>query len=268
MNLINPAFAGIQHDYSLTFNSINKWASIENSPSSQFFSLSSKREKNIGIGLSFLSNKAFIESITIGYLDFSYRLQLSSETNLFLGLKAGGIFFDANFNKLSLNNDPALKNYSRFDPNFGVGFLLQTKKFWVSFSVPRIFNPDGDEIFNTSSNSSNIYIGLGVDLKINDMIMFKPSLLSRSVSGYKTVTDFTTMFNVISKFEFGVNYRTNNSLSGLFLVNLNKFKVGYAYETSVTKSGYNLNLTSHEIFINIKINNGEKAIEVTEKIEE
>ena len=30
MSIINPAFAGIEHDYSLTFNSRNQWVSIEN----------------------------------------------------------------------------------------------------------------------------------------------------------------------------------------------------------------------------------------------
>ena len=134
MSIINPAFSGIEYDYSLTFNSRNQWATIENSPSTQFFSISSKREKNLGIGLSFVANKAFIESRTMAYIDFSYKLQISSDTNLFLGLKPGGTFFDINFNNLSFNSDPALVNYSKFSPNLGIGVLLKSNNSGV-FSI-------------------------------------------------------------------------------------------------------------------------------------
>ena len=267
MSIINPAFAGIAHEYSLTFNSRNQWVSIENSPSTQFFSISSKREKNIGLGLSFVSNKAFIESRTMAYIDFSYKLQIFSETNLFLGLKPGGVFFDTNFNNLSSNSDPALRNFSKFNPNLGIGFLLQSSKFWVSFSIPRMFNSGGDQIFNLSSNNSNVYTGVGVNLKLKDEIVFKPSLLARFIEESKVVTDFSTMLSVNNRFEFGVNYRTNNSLSGLFFVNIKNFNVGYAYETSTNKNGFNINLNTHEIILTININKGEQDLEDSEDLE-
>tara|TARA_B100000989_G_scaffold298460_1_gene287908 strand:- start:3475 stop:4332 length:858 start_codon:yes stop_codon:yes gene_type:complete len=256
MSIINPAFSGIEHDYSLTFNSRNQWATIENSPSTQFFSISSKREKNVGIGLSFVANKAFIESRTMTYIDFSYRLQISSETNLFLGLKPGATFFDINFNNLSFNSDPALVNYSRFSPDLGIGFLLQSNKFWLSLSTPRIFNSKGDGIINSYSTDSNIFSAIGANFNLMDNIVFKPSLLARFTEGYESVLDLSTFISVNNKFEFGVNYRTNNSLSGLFLVNIKNFRVGYAYETTSSKSGYAINLNTHEILFTINIDRG------------
>lgn len=263
MSVINPAFAGIEHNYSLTFNSRNQWVSIENSPSTQFFSISSKREKNIGLGFSFVSNKAFIESRTMSYIDFSYRLQITSETNLFLGLKPGGVFFDTNFNNLGPNSDPALRNFSKFNPNLGLGFLLQSNKVWISFSVPRMFNSSEDQIFNTYSNNSNVFAGFGININIKDDIILKPGLLAR-FSGSEAVADLSTIVNTFNMFEFGINYRTNNSLSGLFSVNIKNFKVGYAYETSVNKNGLNINLNTHEILLTININKGEKVSEISE----
>ena len=256
MSIINPAFSGIEYDYSLTFNSRNQWATIENSPSTQFFSISSKREKNLGIGLSFVANKAFIESRTMIYIDFSYKLQISSDTNLFLGLKPGGTFFDINFNNLSFNSDPALVNYSKFSPNLGIGVLLQSNKFWLSLSTPRIFNSTGDGIINSYVTNSNIYSAVGFSLNLMDNIVLKPSLLARFTEGYESVLDLSTFISVNNRFEFGVNYRTNNSLSGLFLVNIKNFKVGYAYETSSNKSGYSMNLNTHEILFTINIDKG------------
>ena len=268
MSIINPAFAGIEYDYSLTFNSRNQWATIENSPSTQFFSISSKREKNVGIGISFVSNKAFIESRTMTYIDFSYKLQISSETNLFLGLKPGGTFFDINFNNLSFNTDPALTNYSKFNPNLGIGFLLQSNKVWLSLSTPRLFNSEGDGIINSYATNSNIYTAVGINLNLKDNIVLKPSLLARFTEGYESVLDLSTMVNVNDRFEFGGNYRTNNSLSGLFLVNIKNFRVGYAYETSTNNSGYNINLNTHEILLTINVNKGGGGVsEVKEETE-
>ena len=267
MSIINPAYAGIEYDYSLTFNSRNQWATIENSPSTQFFSISSKREKNVGIGLSFVSNKAFIESRTMTYIDFSYKLQISSETNLFLGLKPGGTFFDINFNNLSFNTDPALTNYSKFNPNLGIGFLLQSNKVWLSLSTPRLFNSEGDGIINSYATNSNIYTAVGINLNLKDNIVLKPSLLARFTEGYESVLDLSTMVNVNDRFEFGGNYRTNNSLSGLFLVNIKNFRVGYAYETSTNNSGYNINLNTHEILLTINLNKGGGVSEVKEETE-
>tara|TARA_A100001011_G_scaffold274626_1_gene284108 strand:+ start:5677 stop:6480 length:804 start_codon:yes stop_codon:yes gene_type:complete len=255
MSVINPAFAGIEYDYSLAFNSRNQWVSIENSPSTQFFSISSKRKNNIGLGLSFVSNKAFIESRTMSYIDFSYRLQISSDTNFFLGLKPGGVFFDTNFNDLSSNNDPALRNFSRFNPNLGLGFLLQSNKIWVSFSIPRMFDSEGDEIFNSYSNNSSVYMGFGINLNVKDEILLKPSILSR-FSGSETVADLSTLANINNRYEFGINYRTNNSLSGLFSINIKNFTVGYSYETSINKNGLNINLNTHEILLTINVNGG------------
>ena len=265
MSIINPAFSGIEYDYSLTFNSRNQWATIENSPSTQFFSISSKREKNLGIGLSFVANKAFIESRTMAYIDFSYKLQISSDTNLFLGLKPGGTFFDINFNNLSFNSDPALVNYSKFSPNLGIGVLLKSNKFWLSLSTPRIFNSTGDGIINSYATNSNIYSAVGVNLNLMDNIVLKPSLLARFTEGYESVLDLSTFISVNNRFEFGFNYRTNNSLSGLFLVNIKNFRVGYAYETSSNKSGYSINLNTHEILFTINIDKG--GSEVTEETE-
>ena len=267
MSIINPAFAGIEYDYSLTFNSRNQWATIENSPSTQFFSISSKREKNVGIGLSFVSNKAFIESRTMTYIDFSYKLQISSETNLFLGLKPGGTFFDINFNNLSFNTDPALTNYSKFNPNLGIGFLLQSNKVWLSLSTPRLFNSEGDGIINSYATNSNIYTAVGINLNLKDNIVLKPSLLARFTEGYESVLDLSTMVNVNDRFEFGGNYRTNNSLSGLFLVNIKNFRVGYAYETSTNNSGYNINLNTHEILLTINVNKGGGVSDLKEETE-
>ena len=64
------------------------------------FSYSSERENNVGLGLSVVSDKVFIEQQTFAYVDFSYKLDMES-TQLYLGLKAGGNFYSADPRALS-----------------------------------------------------------------------------------------------------------------------------------------------------------------------
>ena len=86
MQVINPAFAGAESDLSFSFLNRSQWESLYNSPKTMAFSFSSKRKKNVGLGISVVSDKVFVEKQTYAYLDFSYLLDLD-QTNLILGLQ-------------------------------------------------------------------------------------------------------------------------------------------------------------------------------------
>jgi hypothetical protein len=61
----------------------------------------------VGLGISVVSDNVFIEQQTFAYVDFSYKLDMG-ESQLYLGLKAGGNFYKA---------DPSLlSSYTGGDP--------------------------------------------------------------------------------------------------------------------------------------------------------
>ena len=64
---------------------------MQDAPSTLAFSYSSERENNVGLGLSVVSDKVFIEQQTFAYVDFSYKLDMES-TQLYLVLKQEVIF--------------------------------------------------------------------------------------------------------------------------------------------------------------------------------
>ena len=139
MSLINPAYAGSEAENMIALTSRNQWVSLENSPKTQVMTFSSERGKNVGLGLSFIANNFFVERNTASYIDFSYKLNFTNETALYLGLKAGATFYKENLLGLtssSLSIDPAQGLFSRVNPNLGVGMLIQSPVFWFSFSVP------------------------------------------------------------------------------------------------------------------------------------
>jgi len=92
MNVINPAYAGADAPNMLSLTSRRQWTSIENTPNTIALAFSSARKNNVGLGVSVVSDKIFIEQQTFAYVDFSYKLELGSDSQLFLGLKGRGIF--------------------------------------------------------------------------------------------------------------------------------------------------------------------------------
>ena len=76
MQVINPAFAGAEADNMLTLLNRSQWAELDDSPRTMAFAYSSKRENNVGLGISIVSDKVFVEKQTFAYVDFSYMLDL------------------------------------------------------------------------------------------------------------------------------------------------------------------------------------------------
>ena len=263
MNVINPAYAGALGKNVFAFTSRRQWSSMQDAPSTLAFSYSSERENNVGLGLSVVSDKVFIEQQTFAYVDFSYKLDMES-TQLYLGLKAGGNFYSADpiaRSAYSASSDPAQQQLSRFNPNVGAGALLKGELFWASFSIPRLFNVkrESDNIAVTAKDRMHSYLGGGVDLPIGSGLLVKPSVMLRKVKGLPVTTDFTGMLSWQNQFDVGISYRSSSSFALLSVISLGGFDIGYAYETPTASSLSQLNLKTHEIVLRINLGQGDET---------
>ena len=263
MNVINPAYAGALGKNVFAFTSRRQWSSMQDAPSTLAFSYSSERENNVGLGLSVVSDKVFIEQQTFAYVDFSYKLDMES-TQLYLGLKAGGNFYSADPRALSAysaSSDPAQQQLSRFNPNVGAGALLKGELFWASFSIPRLFNVkrESDNLAVTAKDRMHSYLGGGVDLPIGSGLLVKPSVMLRKVKGLPVTTDFTGMLSWQNQFDVGISYRSSSSFALLSVISLGGFDIGYAYETPTASSLSQLNLKTHEIVLRINLGQGDET---------
>jgi type IX secretion system PorP/SprF family membrane protein len=271
MSLFNPAYAGAEYKNSATFNSRNQWVSIENSPKTQVMTFSSERSRNIGIGVSFISNNFFAERNTASYIDVSYRLKVTENSNLFLGLKTGATFFRTNLaglTSLSSELDPAQNSLARVNPNLGVGVYFQAPSFWFSFSVPRMFNSGNNFEFSQSSTDRvHSYLASGLSFNINDNLALKPGLLLRSVSDLGTTFDVITSLEIRNIFSIGASYRSTSTFGFLATLSLiDFFDIGYAYETPLDVGLSALKVNTHEISLRFKFGTEKSKIE-TEEIE-
>ena len=263
MNVINPAYAGALGKNVFAFTSRRQWSSMEDAPSTLAFSYSSERENNVGLGLSVVSDKVFIEQQTFAYADFSYKLDMES-TQLYLGLKAGGNFYSADPRQLSTystSSDPAQQQLSRFNPNVGAGAYLRGELFWASFSIPRLFNVkrESDNLAVTAKDRVHSYLGGGADFAIGSGLLLKPSVLFRKVKGLPVTTDITGMVSWQNQLDLGVSYRTSSAFAMLAVVSLGGFDIGYAYETPTVSSLSQLNLKTHEIVLRINLGQGDQT---------
>lgn len=266
MNVVNPAFAGAEGANIFTFTSRQQWSSIADAPSTHAFSFSSARKNNVGLGFSVVSDKVFIEQQTFAYLDFSYKLEMSKSMQVYLGLKAGGNFYNADPSKLSsysLISDPAKELLSSFNPNVGIGGFLNAEKFWLSFSIPRLFNSSRDQdLVITSKDRIHTYLGGGAYLPLTSFLQIKPSIMLRKVSGLPFITDITGMLSWKSSFDFGISYRTSSSISVMSVINLGAFGFGYSYEVPAKGSLSQLNLKTHELVLRINLGAGSKTVKI------
>ena len=264
MNVINPAYAGADASNMLSFTSRSQWASVQDAPNTLAFAFSSARENNVGLGISLVSDKVFIEQQTFAYIDFSYKLQMSGESLLFLGLKGGGNFYSADPTSLTTyqsGGDPSQVSLSKFNPNIGAGAYLKGTNYWVSFSIPRLFNVkrEADNLAITAKDRVHTYLGGGVDLAVSNGVLVKPSVMIRKVKGLPTTADITGMVSWQNQFDVGLSIRTNSSMALMSMISLGMFGVGYAYETPTDNGLSQLNLRTHELVFRINLGEGDQT---------
>lgn len=62
MNLINPAFAGTEEKTNVGLNMRSQWAGVKGAPQTQSIFFGTPTTNKLGIGVSIINDKTFIES--------------------------------------------------------------------------------------------------------------------------------------------------------------------------------------------------------------
>jgi type IX secretion system PorP/SprF family membrane protein len=262
MNVINPAYAGSKENLSIGMLYRKQWVEIEDAPTTATFSGHAPVGKNVGLGLSVISDKIGpVEENNI-YGDFSYTLQLGGEHKLAFGLKAGltlhqvGLFSDIN-HTLPDQNDPAFaQNTSNSYFNLGSGLFYYTNKYYLALSVPNMMKSKHLD-FNGrkfGSEVSHYFLTGGYVFDVSENIKFKPFFMMKSAFNAPTSLDLSTNFLFNEKFEAGVTYRLEDSFGAMINYAISpNVKLGYAYDHIVS----DLNVTtpsSHEIVLLFDLN--------------
>ncbi|WP_340075117.1 type IX secretion system membrane protein PorP/SprF [Leptobacterium sp. I13] len=257
MNIVNPAYAGSKYAISLGALGRKQWLGIDGAPEVATFFIHSPVGRNVGLGLSAIAQEIGPVKEQNIYADFSYTLDLSDQSKIAFGLKAGVTFKDIGLLSLTLvdPNDPLfVENVNSADPNIGAGVYFYTERFYLGLSVPNFIETlhfdEENGIISNASDKMHYFLTGGYVFDLSDNLKFKPSFMAKMVFGAPVSIDASANMLINEKIELGASYRVDDSVSGLvnFFITPN-FRVGYAYDYSVSDLGNVNNTGSHEIFL-------------------
>jgi len=263
MNIINPAYAGSKENLSFGLLYRKQWIEIEDAPTTFSLSGSAPIGKNVGLGLSIISDKIGPVEENNVYGDFSYTLNLGGEHRLALGLKAGitfqkiGLFSDIN-NTLQQQGDGAFAQDSNTSNlNIGTGFFYYTNKYYFAASIPNMLNAahlNNDGNYFLEKKVPHYFITGGYVFDLSPKLKFKPFAMVKSAFNTPTSLDVSANFLYIEKFEMGATYRLQDSFGVMVNYAISPtLRIGYAYDHIVS----DLKVTtpsSHEIILLFDLN--------------
>jgi len=255
MNIVNPAYAGSTEAISLGLLGRTQWVGLDGAPKTVTFSIHSPVGKNIGLGMSVVSDKIGPVNESNLNADFSYTLKTSDIGKLALGLKAGVTFQDLGLATITTVSPDVnfTDNINNTFPNFGVGAFYYTDKFYAGIAMPNMIKSNHFEkqggIISKATEKMHYFINSGYVFDITENLKFKPSVLLKAVTGSPVSMDLSSNFLINERLELGASYRIDDSFSGLvnFAVNQN-LRIGYAYDHTISNLG-DYNSGSHEVIV-------------------
>jgi len=258
-SVLNPAYAGSKGHLAIGALGRTQWVGIDGAP--QTLTLYGHgpigKNRKLGLGGSLITDKIGPVKETNLYGDFSYTLHVSQRGRLAFGIKAGMTLHTIDSNLSTVSPDPALiaalSNGNDILPNFGAGAFYYTDKFYLGLSMPnfletRHYERSGTLITN-ASEKMHFFGTTGFVFNLSDNFKLKPSLMLKGAIGAPLSIDLSANALISNRFELGLSYRLDDSVSGILGFNVNPdFRIGYAYDYTLSKLG-DFNSGSHEIML-------------------
>ncbi|MCI5056449.1 MAG: type IX secretion system membrane protein PorP/SprF, partial [Flavobacteriales bacterium] len=270
--LVNPAFAGIEGDFTAAAGQRLQWVGIDGYPRSTMFSAGMpifgkksrrstrgysglRRRTGIGIGLNIFQERVGNLRSTSFYTDVSYTVKVNRYGDkLSFGLRAGGDLVSLNYNDLfAIDESDYLKTRSyanKFLGNMGFGIFYHGNDWFVSIGTPKLLRSKLDEVDNVKIGRqvTHSYLSGGYSYDLSNDLKFIPTLNIKTAVNAPMSFESNLNFLYTDKFWFGLLYRLQDAIGANFLVAINKdWSVGYAYDYTISLQ--EAAFGSHELMI-------------------
>jgi len=283
--VINPAYAGYKGTFNASLLHRDQWSGFEGAPRTQSMVVDNSvgRDNRMGLGLSIINDKIGLQRHSSAHVNYSYRIPVSHEdARLAFGLSLGVSQFTMNSYNASLRDseDPNFDDKrTYFVPDARFGLYYSDSKLYAGFSATNLFAGviDYDQVGENTiaTQARHYFLTGGYLIDINEDTKFKPSFLIKEDTKGPTSLDINSSFLLKEKLWLGASYRTGvnlwkknswnnsvfkqNSLVGVVEVYfLDKIRVGYAYDYSLSKLGTYTNGT-HEISLGLILNSNRRS---------
>ncbi len=253
---IQPAYAGISGSLNITGISRAQWVGFEGAPNTNTLTINGPlRRFNVGLGLSIVNDKWGPIRQNGVYVDYAFRVKLRQDQFLSFGIKGGFNIYQAYLTDIVVNdpNDPVFAydvNF-KFLPNFGLGIMWHSDRFFLGVSSPKILK---NRIQSQSTETVyrevlHFYAMGGYVFFLSDVLKFKPTVLYRWAERTPSFVDFSGNFLLYDRVWIGATYRLKNSYGLIFQFNVNtQLKFGYSYDQT-TFHPTQVNSGTHEFLI-------------------
>ncbi len=256
MSVINPAYAGSNEATSLGLLGRSQWVGIDGAPNTFTAFIHSPVGKNVGLGFSLVHDKVGPVTETFAFVDFSYTIKITENSNLAFGLKAGAAFQQIGLlqlNQVDSGDVSFNQNVNNTHPNFGTGAFYYTDRFYLGVAVPNLLETlhfeKSNGVITKASDVRHFFINSGYVFDLNENFKLKPSFLAKYAKQSPLSLDLSANILWQDKLEFGLSHRLDDSWSAL--VNLrvnNNLRIGYAYDHTTSNLG-TFNSGSHELLL-------------------
>lgn len=261
LSVFNPAYVGVEGS-AININSRAQWLGIEDGPLTNYLIIHLPEKKNASLGFTIQNDRVFVENKSQVTVDYSYKLQLSNDSYLSLGLKAGGRFFNVDINNVpriySEANQSISEPGSYFSPILGAGVSYVSKKGFLGVAVPGLLNSmalnTNQEWELTSRDYTYLHVSGGIYLNLSDKFSVNPSLIYRSNPRQPDLFNSVIEMDYNDRFSLGSVYTNNNTMAFFFKLKSKKgFHIGYGYEFSTASDMEAIKNSTHELMLRIDL---------------
>ncbi len=259
---VNPAYAGTWESLGFMALARQQWVGWDGAPRNYTFSMQAPMSNNkVALGLNVISDNVFKEKKFGLWGDYSYRIKVSNQTNLRMGLKAGFTNYSNNLTEYAIvdANDPLFQGdlENKFVPNFGVGLFMYNPRYYVGLSVPKLLHNemegDNPNNFAIEADFRHYYLEGGMVFDVGQNMKFKPTFMTKAIQGAPVQLDLSANFLFNERLWLGAMWRSNDSFGAIAQwIFGNDLRIGYAFDFSTTKL-QNYHSGTHEIMVSYEL---------------
>lgn len=265
--LYNPSQTLTQDYSSMSLFYRNQWISSESPLVTQgiVFQTPIKAEK-VGLGVNLINDKFGIFNRTGVSMAYSYQVDLNDEHKLLLGLSAGFMNTNYDWNQdFTILADPRFQEaitdrVTTFDATFGLTY--KWKELEVGLAIPHLLADDFD--FLSESNdllyfNQRHYVGsASYQFRFSDGDYgLRPLALVRYQPAVNPLLDFSAVFDYKQMAWAAVGYRYEGAMTfGAGVMLHERFNIGYSYDMNMNSDLSQYFGATHEINLSVRFGSG------------
>ena len=242
----NPAFAGFSDCLELKAGYRQQWAGFDGAPQTAFANLQGEIARSPGGNIHGFGGRVTDDSAgPYGFtqldLAYAYHMKMAKGWRLAAGAAFGFMQYRLALGDIVLpdfqaGNDPAITSSANqlLAPTLDFGVWTYNKYTFWGLSVQNLIEPSVDQWGLDTRFRRHVGFYGGSLIRLEGPWSFHPAGSLRFSAGAPVAVDVQALFDYDEVIRFGVAYRNETALSGLFTLKLmDNVTVGYAYDWNV-----------------------------------